>query len=131
MRIIWAIAIGAAVGGVTRQFVGSAVQLRFGSALPWGTLLINVSGSFLLGLIVRYALATPTVGPATRALLTTGFCGGYTTFSTFSVETVALLDDGRYARAGGYALASVVCAIGATILGSMTALELLALRNRG
>jgi CrcB protein len=130
VRTFWAIAIGAAVGGVARYYLASSVQQRFGVTFPWGTLLINVTGSLLLGFIIRYAIVTPTVSVEMRALLTTGFCGGYTTFSTFSYETAALLEEGQYERAGAYAVGSVLLSLTATFLGFILARELVALRER-
>ena len=130
MRTFWAVALGAALGGVARYYLASAIQLRAGPTFPWGTLAINVSGGFLLGLIIRYALLTPGVSPELRAFLTTGFCGGYTTFSTYSYETATLLEDGQYGRAGAYAMASVVLALVATFGGFVVARELIALRGR-
>ena len=130
MRTYWAVAFGAALGGVARYYLASALQQRLGATFPWGTLVVNVSGSLLLGVLIRYALATPTVSVEMRALLTTGFCGGYTTFSTYSYETATLLEDGQYGRAGVYALASVVVALGATFAGFVLARELIALRER-
>ena len=130
MRTFWAVAFGAALGGVARYYLGSAIQQRVGPTFPWGTLAINVSGSLLLGVLMRYALATPSVSVELRALLTTGFCGGYTTFSTYSYETATLLEDGQYGRAGLYATASVVLALLATFAGFILARELIALRER-
>ena len=130
MRTYWAVAFGAALGGVARYYLASALQQRLGATFPWGTLVVNVSGSLLLGVLIRYALATPTVSVEMRALLTTGFCGGYTTFSTYSYETATLLEDGQYGRAGVYALASVIVALGATFAGFVLARELIALRER-
>lgn len=130
MRTFWAVALGAALGGVARYYLASAIQQRVGPTFPWGTLVINVSGSLLLGVLMRYALATPTVSAEVRAFLTTGFCGGYTTFSTYSYETATLLEDGQYTRAGTYALASVVLALVATFAGFMLARELIAFRER-
>lgn len=130
MRTVWAIAAGAAAGGVARYYLATLVHQRVGSGFPWGTLLINVTGSLLLGAIIRYALATPGMSVELRALLTTGFCGGYTTFSTYSYETAALLEDGRYERAALYAFGSVVLALGATVCGFLLARELIALRER-
>ena len=72
---------------------------------PVGTLVVNVTGSFLLGVILRYGVETPTLTPEVRAFLTVGFCGGYTTFSTFSYETVALMEDGQWPRAALYVAA--------------------------
>lgn len=130
MRTFWAVATGAALGGVARYYLASAIQQRVGPTFPWGTLVINVSGSLLLGVLMRYALATPSVSAELRAFLTTGFCGGYTTFSTYSYETATLLEDGQYGRAGTYALASVVLALLATFAGFVLARELIALRER-
>ena len=93
-----------------------------------GTLLVNVTGAFLLGLISRYAMGTLTITPEVRALLTTGFCGGYTTFSTFSYESLMLLEDGQFVRGGTYVLASVALSLAATWLGVVAARELLAAR---
>jgi fluoride exporter len=130
LRTFWAVAIGAALGGAARYYLASAIQQRVGPTFPWGTLVINVSGSLLLGVLMRYALATPSVSAELRAFLTTGFCGGYTTFSTYSYETATLLEDGQYGRAGTYALASVVLALVATFAGFVLARELIALRER-
>ena len=130
MRTFWAVAFGAALGGVARYYLASAIQQRVGPTFPWGTLVINVSGSLLLGMLMRYALATPSISAELRAFLTTGFCGGYTTFSTYSYETATLLEDGQYGRAGTYALASVVLALVATFAGFVLARELIALRER-
>jgi fluoride exporter len=130
VRTFWAIAIGAALGGVSRYYLASSIQQRLGTSFPWGTLVVNVTGSLLLGFVLRYALSTPAVSVEMRALLTTGFCGGYTTFSTFSFETAALLEEGQYERAGAYVLGSVVLSIVATICGLILARELLAYRER-
>jgi len=130
VKTFWAIAFGAAVGGVSRYYLSTAVQHRMGSAFPWGTLLINVTGSILLGFIMRYALATPGVSVELRVLLTTGFCGGYTTFSTYSYETATLLEDGQLGRAGTYALASMLLALAGTFGGFALAREVIALRER-
>jgi CrcB protein len=128
--MVWAIALGAALGGVARFYVATAVQQRLGATFPWGTLLINVSGSLLLGFIIRYAIATPALSLEMRALLTTGFCGGYTTFSTYSYETAALLEEGQYQRAGLYAFGGVFLALVATFCGFILARELIAFRER-
>jgi CrcB protein len=111
------VALGSAIGGVARYLLGGLAQRMFETSFPIGTLFINISGSFLLGAIVRYALETPTVSPDLRAFLTIGLCGGYTTFSTFSYETVALLEDGEWTRAGIYVVASVVLALAGTLVG--------------
>jgi CrcB protein len=128
--MVWAIAIGAAVGGVSRYYLTGAIQQRLGVTFPWGTLVINVTGSLLLGFNIRYALASPAISVEVRALLTTGFCGGYTTFSTYSFETATLIEEGQYGRAGAYALGSMILALVATFCGFLLARELLAFRER-
>jgi fluoride exporter len=124
------VAIGSAIGGVSRYLLGGLVQRLVDTTFPVGTLLINVSGSLLLGAIVRYAVETPTITPEMRALLTIGFCGGYTTFSTFSYEAVALLEDGEWTRAGLYVAASVALSLIGTLLGFALARELIVFRER-
>lgn len=130
MRTFWAVAVGAAAGGVSRYYLSLAIHNRVGAAFPWGTLLVNVTGSLLLGFLMRYAIATPSVSAEMRLLLTTGFCGGYTTFSTFSYETAMLMEDGQYERAATYAVASVIVALIATACGFLLARELIAFRAR-
>jgi fluoride exporter len=127
--MLWYIAAGSALGGVSRYLVGGMVQRILDTTFPAGTLVVNLTGSFLLGLFLRYALETPTLTPEVRAFLTIGFCGGYTTFSTFSYETVAMLEDGEWARAGLYAALSVLLALGATILGFLVARGVIAWRS--
>ena len=111
------VALGSAVGGVSRFALATAIQSRVGTPFPWGTLVINITGSLILGFILRYALQTPAISPEVRALLTTGFCGGYTTFSTFSYEAATLIEEGGYQRAALYVLASVLVSLAAVFLG--------------
>jgi CrcB protein len=128
--MVWYIAVGSAIGGVSRYLVGGLTQRLLGGTFPVGTLLINVTGSFLLGLILRYGVETATLTPEVRAFLTVGFCGGYTTFSAFSYETVALAEDGQWTRAALYVALSVGLSLLATFLGFATARELMAVRSR-
>jgi CrcB protein len=122
-----AVLIGGAIGSLTRLLVGVAIQQRYGLAFPMGTLVINVTGSLLIGFILRFAFDTTAVTPVVRALLTTGFCGGYTTFSTFSFETFDLMRQGLYARAGVYVVSSVTLGLAATFVGFAAAHGILAL----
>ena len=117
MRIFWSVAVGAAIGGVSRYYLTSLIQQRSGFDFPIGTLFINITGSFLLGFLIGYTLRSTAMSTEMRALLTTGFCGGYTTFSAFSLETMLMLNDGKYGRAAGYVALSVGLAIAATFLG--------------
>ena len=123
-------ALGSGLGGVARLLLGGWIQNRFGPSFPIGTLVINVTGSLLLGFLLRYALETPAVGSDARALLTTGLCGGYTTFSTFGYETVRLLEDGEYRRAAIYTALSVGLVLIAVASGMVLAREVVALRRR-
>jgi CrcB protein len=127
--MLWYIAAGSALGGVGRYLVSGAVQRLLGTLFPVGTLLVNLTGSFLLGLLLRYAVETPTLTPELRAFLTVGFCGGYTTFSTFSYETMMLLEHGEWARGGLYAALSVALSLVATALGFLAARAIIVLRT--
>ena len=101
------VAAGGLAGSVARYWLSGFAQRFTGTAFPLGTLTVNALGSFVLGFIMMLSLERGTPGPAARLFLTVGFCGGFTTMSTFSYETFALLRDGEL----GFALANV----GATI----------------
>jgi CrcB protein len=129
--MIWWVAAGSAAGGVARFLLGTAIQQRAGGAFPIGTLLVNLTGSLLLGFLLRWALGVPSVSPEMRAMLTTGFCGGYTTFSTFSYETVALMEEGDWRRAALYMAASVALSLLGAFLGIAAARALLDAQRGG
>jgi CrcB protein len=128
--MLWYIAAGSAIGGVSRYLLGGLAQRLLDTTFPVGTLLVNVTGSLVLGVIVRYGVETATLTPEMRALLTVGLCGGYTTFSTFSYETAALLEDGEWTRAGLYVAGSVLLSLLGMFLGFALAREVIALRER-
>jgi CrcB protein len=128
--MLWYIAAGSAIGGVSRYLLGGLVQRLLDTTFPAGTLLINITGSLLLGAILRYGVETPTLTPELRGFLTIGLCGGYTTFSTFSYETVAQLEDGEWGRAALYVGLSVGLSIVATFLGFALAREVAVLREK-
>jgi CrcB protein len=114
--VIWlAVAVAGAAGSVLRYAVGLALQ-RVPLGFPAGTLLVNVLGSLLLGMFARW-LSAPSFDPTWRIALTVGFCGGFTTFSTFSAELVSMAQEGRVARAAAYVMASLVLGVSATLLG--------------
>ena len=129
LKILAYIALGSAAGGVARYLIGVWVQSRAGIGFPIGTLLINVSGSLLLGFLIRYYLVSPSISPEFRAMITTGFCGGYTTFSAFSFETASLIEDGDYGRAGLYIALSVALSLATTFGGFAAAKSLLDSRH--
>ena len=126
--VIW-IAIGSALGGVSRYFFGGLIQRLVDTPFPSGTLAINVLGSILLGFIMRYSLETPAVSPELRGFLTIGFCGGFTTFSTFGYESAAMLEEGQWVRLGTYAGLSLLLTVAGTLAGFAMAREVLALRR--
>jgi CrcB protein len=118
MTYLW-IAVGSAVGGMARYGFSGLVGRLIGASFPWGTLVVNVSGSLLIGFLAT-ALAPDTrilLPPDGRALLLIGLCGGYTTFSSFSLETLNLARDGEWLWAGANAILSVVLCLIAVWLG--------------
>jgi CrcB protein len=118
------IAAGGVVGTLARYLLQGWIQSRAG-AFPLGTLVINVAGSFALGLIIRYATGSTVVSPELRAALTIGFCGAFTTMSTFSYESMALLGDGEYWRAGIYMGGTIAGCLVAVVAGTMLAERML------
>lgn len=114
--ILLYIALGGAAGALARYGLGGWVQDRAGFGFPWGTLVVNVLGCLLIGLAMRY-LEAVRLAPEVRALVTVGVLGAFTTFSTFSYETVALIEDGAWGRAAGYALGSLILGIAAVWVG--------------
>lgn len=122
----WMIALGGLAGTFARfGFQGLVQRLSGSAAFPWGTLVVNVTGSLLIGFLARYGTGSAAIGPDVRAGLMIGFCGAYTTFSTYSYETVQLLQHGAYARASLYAMGSVLVALAATVAGIAAADRLL------
>jgi len=122
------VALGGAIGSVSRYVLTVLIQSRQMSPFPTATLVINVTGSLLLGFLARY-FAESLASAEVRLLLMTGFCGGYTTFSTFSYETVRLLEDGDYRRAILYATSSVILSLAGTVGGFALARAALAARR--
>ena len=123
----WWIFIGGGLGSLGRWGASVFIANRFGETFPWGTLIVNISGSFIIGL---FATATGPDGrwlaPATfRQFFMLGICGGYTTFSSFSLQTLELARDGDWLRAGLNSVLSLVCCLVAVWLGRSAALILL------
>ena len=116
MNSLFPVMIGGAIGAGARYLVGQAVLARVGSAFPWGTLSINIVGSLLLGLLVGW-LARSGGGDTARLFVGVGILGGFTTFSSFSMEYWMLFERGQNAQAAAYVLASVIGAIAACGLG--------------
>ncbi len=118
--VIWiAVGLGGAIGALARFAVSRISMLMLGPNFPWGTLSVNIFGSFAMGLLITWFAAKEPSSPAMRAFLTVGILGAFTTFSTFSLDVVTLYRDRTIFDAGGYLLASVVFSISGLLLGLM------------
>jgi CrcB protein len=118
LAYLW-VAIGGALGSVSRYWISGLVASRVGETFPWGTIAVNVTGSFAIGFL---AALTETesrtlASPGFRQFFMIGICGGYTTFSSFSLETFRRLQDGEWLYAGGNVILSVVLCLIAVWLG--------------
>jgi CrcB protein len=120
MNYLW-VALGGALGSVARFWMSGVVARQFGETFPWGTIFVNVSGSFVIGVIAALASPEGRFDSPSRAwavhFLMLGICGGYTTFSSFSLQTLDLLRDREWLYAGGNALLSFVLCLIAVWLG--------------
>jgi CrcB protein len=120
------IAVGSALGGVGRYWFSGFIAERIGESFPWGTILVNVSGSFVIGFFAT--LTAPDgrllVGSTARQFVMVGICGGYTTFSSFSLQTLNLVREGEWLRAGGNIVLSVVLCLAAVWIGHVLAAAL-------
>ncbi len=123
MLLYLLIAAGGALGSVSRFWLNGIVSAQFGETFPWGTFLINVTGSFVIGF---FATITGPDGrffasSNARQFFMTGVCGGFTTFSSFSLQTLSLAREGEWLRAGGYTVGSVIACLVAVWLGHVCA----------
>ena len=125
MLLALAVAGAAGLGAVARYLLDQFVGHRVAGEFPYGTLVINIAGSLVLGFVLRYGTGATVLSPQLRAGLSIGFCGAFTTMSTFSYESMALLSDGEYWRAGLYMAATIVGCLGAVIAGTWAANRLL------
>ncbi len=119
------ITFGGILGTVSRYLLQGWIQTRTGTAFPIGTLVINLAGSLVLGFVIRYATGSTVVSPEVRAGLTIGFCGAFTTMSTFSYESMTLLADGEYFRAALYMGGTIGGCLAAVVAGTIIAERLL------
>ena len=109
--------LGAGVGGAMRHGVNAGAARLLGFGFPYGTLIVNVAGSFLMGLLAGYFAFRPGIGQHIRLFLTTGVLGGFTTFSAFSLDTALLVERHSYGLAAGYAVGSVAASLAALFVG--------------
>jgi CrcB protein len=110
-----AVAVGGALGSLARFWLAAAMTVLTGPRFPWGTLLINILGSFIIGLVAAVTMAPARIPmhPDIRVFLMVGICGGFTTFSAFSLQTLELMQSGEILPASGYVVGSVVlCLLG-------------------
>ncbi len=117
MNQVLAIAAGGAVGALLRYWAANGVYALLGRGFPYGTLVVNISGSLLMGLLYVLLLERMSTGPELRAGLLIGVLGAFTTFSTFSIETLNLIEQADYLKAGLNIVLSVVACIGAAWFG--------------
>ena len=122
MNYLW-IGLGSALGGMARYGCSGLAARYIGTTFPWGTLIVNVSGSLVIGFLASLAVADGRllISPDARAFLMIGLCGGFTTFSAFSIETLDLARDGDWLWAGANVVLSVVLCLLAVWLGYMGA----------
>jgi len=129
MSYIW-IAIGSAIGGAARYWCTGFAARLFGETFPWGTLLVNITGSLIIGFFAT--LTGPDgrifVSSTTRQFVMIGLCGGYTTFSSFSLQTLNLVQDSEWLQAGGNIVGSVVLCLFAVWLGHILAASINAMK---
>ena len=126
MKLVAAIALGGALGALGRHFVAGQVMKLAGGAIPWGTVTVNVLGSFVMGALVAAMALKWSLGPELRAFLTVGILGAFTTFSTFSLDVALLTERGQIGAAFFYVAVSVMLSIGALFAGLHVFRQLLA-----
>jgi CrcB protein len=117
MNVILLVAVGGAVGSVARYLMASSIQTATGWAFPLGTVLVNILGCFLIGILYVLLVARPDPRHDLRALLMVGVMGGFTTFSSFSLETVTMAMNGNFGGATLNVVISVAACLAGTILG--------------
>jgi CrcB protein len=116
MKNIILVFLGAGFGGVLRYAIGNIIKWN-GTNFPWATFVVNIIGSFLIGLILAYSLKNETFSTNYKLLLTTGVCGGFTTFSALSAESLQLIKQGNWMLALAYIICSIVLGIVACGIG--------------
>lgn len=120
MNYLW-IALGAVVGGSARYFLSGVIARHFPSAFPYGTLVINLTGSLVLGFFLVFSAERVLLDPRWRLLVAIGFCGSYTTFSSYAFESFALIEQGQWLMLGANVLASNALCLAAVLAGAALA----------
>ncbi|MGH8762876.1 MAG: fluoride efflux transporter CrcB [Nitrosospira sp.] len=117
MNAFLAVFLGAGIGGALRHAVNLAALKLLGSGFPFGTVAVNIIGSFIMGLAIGWFALKTDPGQMWRLFLTTGILGGFTTFSAFSLDAALLIERGAYAMASVYILTSLIASVGGLFLG--------------
>ncbi len=125
MLMILAVAAGGAIGSVGRYYTVVCVSQWFGQGFPYGTIIVNILGSFALGALAETVGVIWSLSDELRSFFVVGMLGAYTTFSAFSWDTLSLIEHGEFLQAGSYIMASVVLSIGALFCGMMICRQLL------
>ncbi|MCX7985243.1 MAG: fluoride efflux transporter CrcB [Bacteroidetes bacterium] len=111
--------LGGGIGAVLRYWLSGAIPRYWGSSFPYGILTVNILGCFLIGIVMTVFENRFLINPSLRMFIAIGIIGGFTTFSTFSYETLAMLHDSEFLKAGLYVTSSVLFGLGATYIGSI------------
>lgn len=117
MKMLLAIGLGGGIGALSRHFMAAWVTRQVGYGFPWGIMAVNVLGSLIMGFLVTYFAHHFNTTPELRAFIVVGLLGGFTTFSTFSLDTALLIERGQLMEAAGYVIGSVVLAVGGLFAG--------------
>ena len=117
LKTLILVGLGGGIGSILRYLIGLYFQKQFPAAFPWGTWVVNVLGCFLIGLLVALPERSAGLNPEWRQLLVIGFCGGFTTFSAFSLEGLSLFQNNQAVAAFLYIATSIVVGLSATLLG--------------
>ena len=118
MQKVICVGIGGFIGASMRYLISIQSSKLLNSSIPLGTLIANVLGGFLIGVIMEISMSTDLISPNLKLFLTTGIMGGLTTFSTFSYETISLLSDGKYLLGIGNIFVNLILSLGGVVLGT-------------
>lgn len=119
MKMLVAVAVGGAFGSVARYLMAARIAAVFGAGFPWGIFVVNVLGGFIMGVLVELMALRWSLSPEWREFLTVGILGGFTTFSSFSFDTVLLMQKGDFGLAALYVVGSVALSVGALFVAMM------------